>query len=313
MNSGPLKFGGDCGEWPPRKFLMNKPIVSVLALLAVSGWGAVAAEIKSADDLKEPRQKASYGLGLQAGNLWKNRGAEIDWDAYMRGIKDAQGGGTALISDAQVREAMGQFQKETQERYAAKLAADSVKNKEAGEKFLAENKTKPGVKSTASGLQYQVVSEGSGPKPAATDKVTVHYTGTLIDGKKFDSSVDRGQPASFPLNGVIKGWTEGLQLMPTGSKYKFFIPPDLAYSTNAPASIGPNQVLVFDVELIKAEAPAAPAASAAAVGGASTPVTSDIIKVPSSEELKKGAKIEVIKAEDAKKLADEEKKKAQAK
>jgi FKBP-type peptidyl-prolyl cis-trans isomerase len=285
---------------------MNKQIVSVTALLALGALGVVAAEIKSAEDLKDPRQKASYGLGVQAGTTWKNRGADIDWDAYFKGIRDAAAGSPNLLTDAQIREAMTQFQKDTQERFQAKQAADGAKNKEAGDKFLAENKGKEGVQTTASGLQYKVVSLGTGPKPLATDKVTVHYTGTLIDGKKFDSSVDRGQPASFPLNGVIKGWTEGLQLMPTGSKFKFFIPSDLAYGLNAPATIGPNQVLVFDVELIKAEAAPVPAT---ATGPASSPVTSDIIKVPSSEELKKGAKIEVIKAEDAKRLADEEKNK----
>lgn len=284
---------------------MNKIILStslLVALGAATTWGA---DIQSADDLKDARQKASYGLGIQAGNLWKNRGADIDWDAYMRGIRDANAGAATLITDAQIREAMQQFQTETQARYQAKQAAEGAKNKEAGDKFLAENKGKEGIKTTQSGLQYKVVHMGDGPKPAAVDTVTVHYTGTLIDGKKFDSSVDRGQPAKFPLGNVIKGWTEGLQLMPAGSKFQFFIPPDLAYGQNAPASIGPNQVLVFDVELIKVEPPAAPAAPAAA-----QPVTSDIIKVPSAEELKKGAKIEVIKSDEAQKLIEEEKRKA---
>jgi len=275
---------------------MNKKIVSFTALLALGAFATQAAEIKSADDLKDARQKASYGLGVNAGNLWKGRGADIDWDAYIRGVRDAYGGQTLLLTDPQIREAMTQFQAETTSRFQAKQAEEGGKNKAAGEKFLADNKAKDGVKTTASGLQYKVVKMGDGPKPAATDKVTVHYTGTLIDGKKFDSSVDRGQPATFPLNGVIKGWTEGLQLMATGSKFQFFIPPDLAYGLNAPPSIGPNQVLVFDVELLNVES-TAPA----------QPVTSDIIKVPSAEELAKGAKIEVIKADDAKKLAEEQK------
>ena len=155
---------------------------------------------------------------------------------------------------------------------------------------------------TASGLQYKVLREGTGPQPKATDTVEVNYEGRLTDGTVFDSSYQRGQSISFPLNAVIKGWTEGLQLMPTGSKFQFFIPPDLAYGLNAPPSIGPNQVLIFDVELINVES-AAPA----------QPVTSDIIKVPSAEELAKGAKIEVIKADDAKKLAEEQKKQAEKK
>lgn len=275
---------------------MNKKLVIFTAALSLSGIAALAAEIKSAEDLKDARMKASYGLGIQAGKTWMNRGADIDWDAYFRGIRDSVGGGNPILTDAQIREAMQQFQKDTQARFQAKQEADGASNQAAGEKFLAENKTKEGVKSTESGLQYKVVKMGDGKKPAASDKVTVHYTGTLIDGKKFDSSVDRGQPATFPLNGVIKGWTEGLQLMPVGSKFQFFIPPGLAYGLNAPASIGPNQVLIFDVELISIEATPPP-----------PPVTSDIIKVPSQEELSKGAKIEVIKAEDAKKLAEPKK------
>ncbi len=275
---------------------MKNTLVILTAALSLSGIAATAAEIKSAADLKDARSKASYGLGVQAGNTWKSRGADVDWDAYIRGLKDSSGGSTPLIADAEIREAMTQFQKDTQSRYQAKLTEDGSKNKEAGDQFLEANKSKDGVKTTPSGLQYKVIAATEGEKPAATDKVTVHYTGTLIDGKKFDSSLDRGQPATFPLNGVIKGWTEGLQLMPTGAKYQFFIPPDLAYGLNAPASIGPNQVLVFDVELLSIESAAPP-----------QPVTSDIIKVPSQEELAKGAKIEVIKAEDAKKLAEQEK------
>jgi len=272
---------------------MNNHFAIFSAVLSLGAIAATAADIKSAADLKDARSQASYGLGVQAANTWKNRGADIDWDAYIKALRDVSSGNAPLLTEPQIREAMTQFQKDTQARYQAKLEADGAKNKEGADKFLAENKSKEGVKTTASGLQYKVVKMGEGPKPSAADKVTVHYTGTLIDGKKFDSSVDRGQPATFPLNGVIKGWTEGLQLMATGSKFQFFIPPDLGYGLNAPASIGPNQVLVFDVELINVES--------------AQPVTSDIIKVPSQEELAKGAKIEVIKAEDAKKIAEQEK------
>lgn len=263
--------------------------------VAAACLGATAAEIRSAADLKDARQKASYGLGVQAANLWKSRGAELDWDAYMRAVRDVNADGDLLLDDAAIREAMMEFQKEVQARFEVKNQEEGLKNQAAGEKFLEENKTKEGVVTTASGLQYKVLKMGEGVKPAATDKVTVHYTGTLIDGKKFDSSVDRGQPATFPLNGVIKGWTEGLQLMSTGSKFQFYIPSELAYGQRGPASIGPNQVLIFDVELLDVER-AAPA----------QPVTSDIIKVPSAEELARGAKIEVIKAEDAQKLIEQE-------
>lgn len=277
-------------------FAMHHALRTVAAVVALAGVQAQAAEIKSADDLKDTRTKASYALGIQAAKAWKNQGADLAWDAYFRGILDGQDNGTPLLTEAQMREAMDAFRTEVMARQEAKRQEDGVKNQAAGDAFLAANKTKQGVQTTASGLQYKVVQMGTGPKPQATDKVTVHYTGTLIDGKKFDSSVDRGQPATFPLNGVIKGWTEGLQLMPTGSKFQFYIPPDLAYGSRAPASIGPNQVLIFDVELLGIDAPKPP-----------QPVTSDIIKVPSAEELAKGAKIEVIKAEDVEKIVAEEK------
>lgn len=282
---------------------IHHAVRSAVVFVALTGFRGHGAEIKSAEDLKDSRQQASYALGVQAAKAWKNQGADIDWDAYLRGILDFDGGKETLLTDQQMREAVDAFRTVVQGRQQARLQEEGAKNKAAGEAFLAENKNKEGIQTTASGLQYQVVEMGSGAKPAATDKVTVHYTGTLIDGKKFDSSVDRGQPATFPLSGVIKGWTEGLQLMPVGSKFKFFIPPTLAYGASAPATIGPNQVLIFDVELINIDAPK-PAAPA-------QPVTSDIIKVPSAEELAKGAKIEVIKPQDVERIIAEEKAKQQ--
>lgn len=283
-------------------FAMHQAIRVVAVAAGLVSLQTVAAEVKSAEDLKDDRQKASYGLGLQTARNWKNQGVDIDWEAYSRGLQDARGGSNQLLTDQQIREAMDNFRTEVQKRQKAKLEEEGSSNRAAGEKFLADNKAKEGVKSTPSGLQYKVVKMGDGPKPKATDKVTVHYTGTLIDGKKFDSSLDRGKPTSFSLNGVIPGWTEGLQLMPVGSKFVFYIPTDLAYKDRAPASIGPNQTLIFDVELISIETPP-PAA----------PVTSDIIKVPSAEELAKGAKIEVIKPEDVPKEIEKEKAKQQSK
>ena len=177
--------------------------------------------------------------------------------------------------------------------------AAAAKNKADGEAFLAANKSKEGVVTTDSGLQYKTIKEGDGPSPAATDTVTVNYKGTLIDGKEFDS----GNGISFPLNGVIKGWTEGLQLMKAGGSTRFFIPSDLAYGPSGPPNIGPNSTLIFDVDLLsikgKEQAAANPATPAATVeSDPKQVVTSDIIKVPSAEEMKKGAKIEVIKKED---------------
>ena len=180
----------------------------------------------------------------------------------------------------------------------APVDAAAQQNKAAGEAFLAVNKSKEGVVTTDSGLQYKTIKEGNGPSPAATDTVTVNYKGTLIDGKEFDS----GNGISFPLNGVIKGWTEGLQLMKAGGSTRFFIPSDLAYGPSGPPNIGPNSTLIFDVDLLsikgKEQAAANPATPAAPVDpNPKQVVTSDIIKVPSAEEMKKGAKIEVIKKE----------------
>jgi FKBP-type peptidyl-prolyl cis-trans isomerase len=146
---------------------------------------------------------------------------------------------------------MESFQKDVQTKRAAIQEKEGKANKEEGTKFLTANKSKPGVKVTASGLQYEILKEGKGPKPGASDTVTTHYKGTLINGKVFDSSYDRGEPATFPVNGVIKGWTEALQMMPVGSKWKLFIPSDLAYGPRgAGADIGPDATLVFEVELV---------------------------------------------------------------
>lgn len=261
----------------------------------------VLAADTAALDLKDPRIRASYGIGVDIGSNMQRQKLDLDPKAIAAGLADAFAGKPALTAE-EVRATLMEFQKQAQAKAEARAKTAGEDNLKAGKEFLEANAKKEGVKTTASGLQYKVVKQGDGAKPTATDKVTVHYTGTLIDGKKFDSSVDRGQPATFPLNGVIKGWTEGLQLMPVGSKFQFFIPADLAYGQNAPASIGPGQVLIFDVELLKIEAPAPPPAAANA-----QPVTSDIIKVPSADELKKGAKVEVIKADEAQKLIEKEK------
>jgi FKBP-type peptidyl-prolyl cis-trans isomerase FklB len=269
--------------------------ISATALVAMVGLSAGAAEIQSASDLTDARAKASYGIGVQQARSWERQGADLNWDAYFKGILDGAAGGDLLLSDQEITDAMNSYRTEVQARVKAKLEAEGAKNQEAGEKFLAENKTKEGVVTTASGLQYKVLKMGDGPKPTANDKVKVHYTGTLIDGKEFDSSRNR-EPITFALNRVIAGWTEGLQLMPKGSQFQFFIPPELAYGSQNKPGIGPNQVLIFDVELLDIEAAKPP-----------QPVTSDIIKVPSREEMERGAKIEVIKAEEAQKLIEAEK------
>src|SRR5213076_413663 len=205
--------------------------------------------------LKDQKDKVSYSIGMNIGfNLSKQK-VDINPDILAAGIKDAIAGKPQLTTD-QVKEIMAQFEKDME----AKQKQMGEKNKTDGTKFLEDNKKKPGVKTTASGLQYKVEKEGTGPQPKATDMVTVNYRGTLIDGTEFDSSYKRGQPATFPVNGVIKGWTEALQLMKVGSKYQLWIPSNLAYGERSVSpEIGPNATLIFEVELLDAKPPPTPA------------------------------------------------------
>lgn len=199
---------------------------------------------------KETKDKVSYSIGLSIGSNFKRQGIEINEQQFLNGIKDAVSGAKPRLSEEEMNSTMQAFQQEMMSKAQAKQKEAGDKNKQAGDAFMTENKKKKGVTVTKSGLQYEVVSEGKGEKPKATDTVVAHYRGTLIDGKEFDSSYKRNEPAEFPLNQVIPGWTEGLQLMSVGSKYHFVIPPELAYGQSAPAEIGPDATLVFDVELV---------------------------------------------------------------
>ncbi len=203
------------------------------------------------DELKNKEDKLSYALGLNIGNSFKQQSIEIKPDIFLKGIKDAFAGGKQLLSDDEVRETMVVLNKELAEKKAEAMKKLAEKNKEDAVTFFAENKKKEGVKTLASGLQYKIITEGKGKSPKATDTVTVHYRGTLIDGKEFDSSYRRGEPATFPVNGVISGWTEALQLMKAGSKWQLFLPSNLAYGEKGAGNlIGPNAALIFEVELI---------------------------------------------------------------
>ena len=216
-------------------------------------------QTKEAVNLQTLKEKQAYGLGVNFGTQLKSTveqingvGLTLDIEMVKKGVADALAGNPEL-DQAAIQTALQELQKEHQELDAAKRADEGKEFLEQGEAFLAENAKKDGIQTTESGLQYEVLTQGEGEKPAATDTVTVHYTGTLIDGTKFDSSVDRGQPASFPLNRVIPGWTEGVQLMNVGSKYRFYIPYNLAYGENGTGSIPPFSTLIFDVELISIE------------------------------------------------------------
>jgi FKBP-type peptidyl-prolyl cis-trans isomerase len=224
--------------------------------LAVVAVVALQLRAEPAPTLDTQQKKVSYAIGLNLGKTLKAQEVAADYDSLTRGVKDGLAG-TSLLDDNQIDETMATFQKEMQAKMQTKMTEEGQKNQDAGKTFLAETEKKPGVQKTASGLLYEIVKAGDGPKPASTDTVKVHYRGTLIDGKEFDSSYKRNQPAVFPVNRVITGWHEALQLMPVGSKWKLYIPSDLAYGPQGAAggAIPPNAVLLFDVELLSIEKP----------------------------------------------------------
>jgi FKBP-type peptidyl-prolyl cis-trans isomerase FklB len=230
-------------------------VIFSASLLALPLFGQ-----EKSTQLKDQKDKVSYSIGMQIGFNLSRQKVEVNPDVLAAGIKDALAGKPQLNPD-QVKEVMSTFEKDMEQKQ--KQAAD--KNKTEGAKFLEENKKKDGVKTTASGLQYKVLKDGNGAQPKASDTVTVNYRGTLINGTEFDSSYKRGQPATFPVNGVIKGWTEALQLMKVGSKYQLFIPSDLAYGERSVSpDLGANSTLIFEVELMDAKPAATPAAAAPA-------------------------------------------------
>lgn len=195
--------------------------------------------------LKTDFEKQSYAMGMNLGLGLHNQGMTLDPALVARGMKDAMTGSKTVLTEEEARAAVGQLQNSVREKMQAKA-------KDAADKFLAENKTKEGVVTTPSGLQYKILTAGNGPKPTATDTVSCNYRGTTVDGKEFDSSYKRGTPASFGVSQVIKGWTEALQMMPVGSKWQLVIPPDLAYGDRPPqgSGIAPGDVLIFEVELL---------------------------------------------------------------
>lgn len=225
-----------------------------LGIVTVFLAGQIRAQENPA--LKDQKDKVSYSIGMEIGKNMKKQSLDVNPEFLTRGIKDAFSDGKPLMTDQEMSEALMAFQKEMmakQQELAKKLGE---KNQKEGEAFLAENKKKEGMITLPSGLQYKVIKAGSGKKPKATDTVSVHYQGTLINGTEFDSSYRRGQPVSFPVNGVIPGWTEALQLMEVGAKWQVVVPSNLAYGDRgAGPQIGPNATLIFEVELISIQEP----------------------------------------------------------
>lgn len=224
---------------------MKYTAIAALALLLISCGGNKKAELKTEKD------SVSYSIGLDIGATFQRQGVEISPEAIIQGLKDAADtSAKRLMTDEQCRTVMMSYQQKLMAKAQEKAAAQSGQGKAEGAKFLAENKTKAGVVTTASGLQYKVIKAGSGKKPTAANEVKVHYKGSLINGTEFDNSYKRGEPITLPVGGVIAGWTEALQLMPVGSTWELYIPSDLAYGDRGSGPIPPGSTLIFTVELI---------------------------------------------------------------
>jgi FKBP-type peptidyl-prolyl cis-trans isomerase FklB len=230
---------------------MKKTLLSAsLAGLLLSA-GTIAPVLAADPSLDSEEKKVSYSMGLIFGQRMLNDIEAVDTDTFISGIRDGLEGNDPKLSEDEIRSVLQSFQQQQQQKQMQEMKEMADKNLEASNQFLAENAEREGVKTTDSGLQYEVIEEGSGESPDAGDQVKVHYTGTLPDGTVFDSSRERGEPVTFALGDVIPGWTEGLQLMKEGGRMKLYLPPSLAYGPGGNRSIGPNQALVFDVELLE--------------------------------------------------------------
>ncbi|HET98526.1 MAG TPA: FKBP-type peptidyl-prolyl cis-trans isomerase [Desulfurivibrio alkaliphilus] len=227
-------------------------IMAGVALLLTSGCGGGGGQVEKRPQLQSVKEKVSYSIGLNIGTDFMAQGIDVDADLLALGIKDAVGQIEPLLSEEEMHQAILAFQDEMMSRQEEMMSELNAENLRAGQAFLEENAQREGVVSLPSGLQYRVVEPGTGASPGEGDMVSVHYEGRLVDGSIFDSSLQRGEPAVFPVTGVIPGWTEALQLMAEGAKWEIVLPPHIAYGERgAPPVIGPNAVLVFDVELLK--------------------------------------------------------------
>lgn len=272
--------------------------MKAIIMAVIFSAGAVAPLFADGtNSLTDEKSRVSYAIGMMLGHSWQQQGVDVDVDIAARAIKDEQAGGPTLLTTQEATAVLNEFK----QTFAARFAE---KNKAEGEAFLATNKNNPGIVTLPDGLQYKVITEGKGAMPSASDVVTVNYSGTFINGTEFDSSAKAGHPAQFPVGGVIHGWTEALLKMKVGSKWQLFVPSELAYSAQGRSGIPPNATLIFEVELLSSQPQSAPQSS---MTPQNPPLTSDIIKVPSADEMKKGAKIETIKPEDLQKMQSQTK------
>lgn len=239
---------------------------------------APAAPAQDAPAFKTDKEKTSYAVGMNVGSAIRRDSADLDVNLIVRGLQDALSSATPLLTQDEMRALLTRLQAQLKSRVATQQSEKAARAKSEGDVFLAENKTKEGVVTTASGLQYKILKAGTGAKPAVTDTVVVNYRGTLIDGTEFDNSYKAGKPSTLALNRVIKGWSEALQLMPVGSKWQLYVPSDLAYGTRgAGPRIGPNTALIFDVELLSVQAAGtSPATPSSGTSAATNPAGIDI-------------------------------------
>ena len=250
---GVMLLGSAMAQQPAPK---NQPAAPKLQPSTAAKLPEAPAAKSQSSAFASQKEKASYALGMNIGSTLHRQGVpadELDLNVLQQGLKDAMGGSKTLMTEEEERATLQQWQMDLRAQMASK-------NKTEGEAFLAANKAKEGVTALPSGLQYKILTAGTGPKPTAKDTVVFNYRGTFLDGTEFDSSYKRGQPLTLPVTGVIKGWTEALQLMPTGSKWQLFIPSDLAYGEQGRASIPPNSTLIFEVELVSIKPPEPPKA-----------------------------------------------------
>ena len=276
--TGPIS--GGAGLRMKRNHRMKKLFVTLFA--ASLTLSLLAAD--ETDPFKSKKEKISYMLGMTYGKQLKQNDVDLEYESFLKGLKDSTSGGKTMLTEEQARTIYMEFSQELRAKTMEKQKVEGEKNKKLGETFLAENKKKDGVKTAASGLQYKIETAGTGKIPAPSDTVSCHYRGTLIDGTEFDSSYKRNQPATFPVKGVIPGWTEALQLMPEGSKWMLYLPSTIAYGERGRPNIPANSTLLFDIELIAIKAPgelAPPTGAVPPATGALVPPQGKTITIPS--------------------------------
>jgi FKBP-type peptidyl-prolyl cis-trans isomerase FklB len=250
---GCVLLGGAAAQQTPAS--PSKPATAAKPGTTAKPHTSTAAKPATPAPLTTQKDKLSYAIGMNIGESMKKDSLDVDPNVLLRGLKDGMAGGKTQMTDEQARAIMTDLRTQMTKKKETEMQQAGASNKQAGQQFLAANKSKDGVVTLPSGLQYKILKEGTGPKPTSTDTVSVNYRGTLLNGTEFDSSYKRNEPATFPVSRVIKGWTEALQLMPVGSKWQVYIPSDLAYGERgAGADIGPNSTLIFDIELLSIQA-----------------------------------------------------------